>query len=169
MTVDSFRFLPRIIAAFYQTTVRQIEYPIPWTPLPRSINDCKFSLITSAGLYQKDIEPPFDLERERIEPTWGDPTFRTIPTSIQPEQLAISHLHFNPKDILQDFNIVLPIQRFQELEAEGTIGSLAQNAYSFMGFQGFPPDTRAWQEIYGPQVVSKLKIEHVECVLLTPA
>lgn len=169
MTVDSFKFLPRIIAAFYQTTERQTEYPIPWTPIPRSIKDCKFSLITSAGLYQKNMQPPFDLEREKMEPTWGDPTFRSIPTKIQPDELAISHLHFNPKDILEDINIILPLQRFQELQAESKIGGLAQNAFSFMGFQGYPPDTRAWQETYGPQVANKLNAEHVDCVLLTPA
>lgn len=169
MTVDSFKYLPRIIAAFYQTTERQPEFPIPWTPLPKPINKCKFSLITSAGLYRKAVQPPFDLEREKIEPTWGDPTFRTIPTSVQTDELGVSHLHYNPKDILEDVNIILPLQRFQELEAERSIGALAQNAFSFMGYQGYPPDTSAWRETFGPQVASKLKAENVDCVLLTPA
>jgi len=57
----------------------------------------------------------------------------------------------------------------QELVAEGDIGGLAKHAYSFMGYQGFPPDTSAWQETYGPQVAGKLKAEEVDCVLLTPA
>jgi D-proline reductase (dithiol) PrdB len=169
MTVDSFKYLPRIIAAFYQTTERQPAYPIPWTPLHHPIKNCKFSLITSAGLYQQGVEPPFDLEREKNEPTWGDPTFRTIPTNIRPREIRISHLHYNHKDILEDANIILPLQRFQELEAGGVIGSLAEKAYSFMGYQGYPPDISAWQEIYGPQVAEKLKAEQVDCVLLTPA
>jgi D-proline reductase (dithiol) PrdB len=168
MTVDSFKYLPRIITAFYQTTERQPEYPIPWSPLPRPLSDCKFSLITSGGLYHKGVEPPFNLEREKIQPTWGDPTYRTIPFNIQPAEIGISHLHINNTDILEDVNILLPIQRFQELEAKGVIGSLAERAYSFMGYQGYPPDASAWQDTYGPQVAQKLNAEGVDCVLLTP-
>jgi hypothetical protein len=55
------------------------------------------------------------------------------------------------------------------LVAERRIGGLGEQAYSFMGYQGFPPDTTAWQETYGPQVAEKLKAEGVACVLLTPA
>ena len=169
MTVDSFKYLPRIIAAFYQATERQPELPIPWTALSRPLSECKFGLVTSGGLYQSGVEAPFDLEREKGEPTWGDPTYRTIPTNIGQAEVGVSHLHINTRDILQDYNILLPIQRFQELEAEGVIGSLADQAYSFMGYQGYPPDTRRWQEIFGPQVAEKLKAEGVDCVLITMA
>ena len=169
MTVDSFKYLPRIIAAFYQTTERQPEFPIPWTPLPRPLGECKFGLVTSGGLYHKDVDPPFDLEREKDEPTWGDPTYRSIPVDIQQAEVGASHLHINTQDVLEDINILLPIQRFRELEAEGVIGSLADQAYSFMGYQGYPPDARAWQQKYAPQVAEKLKAEQVDCVLLTMA
>jgi hypothetical protein len=63
---------------------------------------------------------------------------------------------------------VLPIQRFQELAASKEIGGLADEAYAFMGYQGFPPDTSAWQETYGPQVIEKLQSAGVDAVLLTP-
>ncbi len=169
MTVDSFKYLPRIITAFYQTTERQPEFPIPWTPLSLPVYECKFSLITSGGIYLKASQPPFDIEKEKVNPTWGDPTFRTIPTSVQPGVIGVSHLHFNHKDILEDINILLPVQRFQELEAEAAIGRLADNVYSFMGYQGYPPDPGAWREVYGPQVAKKLKAEQVDCIFLTPA
>jgi D-proline reductase (dithiol) PrdB len=169
MPVDSFKYLPRIIATFYQMTDCQPELPIPWTPLSRPLAECKFGLVTSGGLYCQGVEPPFDLERERQEPTWGDSTYRTLPTDIQQAKVGASHLHLNTRDMLEDFNILLPIHRFQELVVEGRIGGLARHAYSFMGYQGFPPDTTAWEEIYGPQVAEKLKVEEVDCVLLTPA
>jgi D-proline reductase (dithiol) PrdB len=168
MTVDSFKYLPRLIAMFYRMTTRQPELPIPWTPLQRPISECKFGLVTTGGLYHKGVEPPFDIERERREPRWGDPTFRVIPSSIQQDKLGVSHLHINTQPILDDFNVVLPIQRFQELAGDGIIGGLAENAYSFMGYQGFPPDASAWKEVYGPQVAEKFKNEDVNCVLLTP-
>ena len=169
MTVDSFKHLPRIIAMYYRMTDQQPELPIPWTPAPGDLSDCRFGLVTSGGLYHQTVEPPFDLVREQEEPTWGDPTYRTIPIDIQQAEVGASHLHINTRSLLSDINILLPVHRFQELVTEGCINSLAKHAYSFMGYQGFPRDTTAWRETYGPQVAEKLKTEGVECVLLTPA
>lgn len=169
MPVDSFKYLPRLIAAFYQASDREPTYPIPWTPLPRRLEACKFGLVTSGGLYHRGVEPPFDLEREKAEPTWGDPTYRTISADIPQPELGASHLHINTTDVLEDVDILLPLHRFRELLDEGRISGLAANAYSFMGFQGFPPDTRAWEERYGPEVAYKFKDEGVDCVFLTPA
>jgi len=169
MTVDSFRFLPRVISVFYQQTERQPELPIPWTALTRPLEECKFGLLTSGGLYHNSTQPPFDLAREKSEPTWGDPSYRSIPSDIQPSEVGVSHLHLNTSDIQSDFNILLPIHRFQELVVTGEIGGLAHHAYSFMGYQGYPPDDSEWRNTYGPQVARLLKDEGVDCVLLTPA
>jgi len=168
MSVDSFKYLPRLIGTYYRMTGGRPELPIPWTPLPQPLSGCKFGLVTSAGLYHRGVEPPFDLAREKQEPTWGDPTYRTIPTDIRQAEVGASHLHINTQDVLSDVNIVLPVDRFRELVADGRVGGLAKYAYSFMGYQGFPPDTTAWQETYGPQIAHKLKAEGANCVLLTP-
>lgn len=170
MPVDSFKYLPRLIATFYQMTMadHEPELPIPWAPLPRPLSDCRFGLVTSGGLYHRSVEPPFDLAREKQEPSWGDPTYRTLPIDIAQAEVGASHLHINTRDVLADVNILLPIHRFVELAAEGRIGGVADHAYSFMGYQGFPPDTSAWQETYGPQVAERFKAEGVDCVLLTP-
>ena len=168
MAVDSFKYLPRIIAVFYQMTDRQPELPIPWTVLDRPISDCTFGLVTSGGLYQRGVEPPFDIEREKKEPTWGDPTYRTLPIDIPQAEVGASHLHINTRDVLADVDILLPIHRFVQLAAEGRIGGVADHAYSFMGYQGSPPDTSAWRETYGPQVAERFKAAGVDSVLLTP-
>ncbi|RME07125.1 MAG: hypothetical protein D6803_04765 [Anaerolineae bacterium] len=169
MSVDSFKFLPRLLAAYYQAIAQASSDPIPWTPLERPLSECKFGLVTSGGLYLRERQQPFDLERERQHPSWGDPSFREIPTDVQQGDLAVSHLHLNTEDIQADFNILLPIHRFQELAAEGVIGGLASKVFSFMGYQGFPPDTKAWEQDYGPQVAEAFKSEGVHAVLLTPA
>jgi D-proline reductase (dithiol) PrdB len=169
VSVDSFKFLPRIIAFYYQRTTRQPELPIPWTPLRKPLKDCQFGLVTSAGIYQSSEDPPFDLDREKREPTWGDPTFRRIPVNIKQKEIGVSHLHINPSDILEDFNILLPITHFKTLRSIGIIGGLSEYAYSFMGYQGFPPDTSDWEETFGPQVASELLEDDVDCVFLTPA
>jgi len=168
MPVDSFKYLPRLIARFYRLHERQPELPIPWTPLRGPLNSCKIGLVTSGGLYNRKTDPPFDLAREERDPTWGDPGYRLIPTEARAADIEVSHLHINPWAVRADLNVLLPIQRMQELAAEGRIGALAEQAYSFMGYQGYPPDTSAWREKYGPEVAAKLKAEGVQCVLLTP-
>ena len=169
MPVDSFRYLPRLISRYYKLSRVDRELPIPWTPLSGPLNDARFGLVTSGGLYHRGHEPPFDLEREAREPTWGDPSFRTLPAGIAPEEVGVAHHHIYADDILADVNILLPLDRFGELAGEGCIGSLAEHAYSFMGYQGFPADLSGWKEVYGPQVTQRLLAEGVDCVLLTSA
>lgn len=169
MQVDSFRYLSRLVSRYYRLTKVEAEPTIPWSPLAQPLAQARFSLVTSGGLYHRGHEPPFDLEKERQEPTWGDPSFRTLPTDMKPEEVGVSHHHVMVSDILDDMNILLPIQRFRELADQGRIGGLADHAYSFMGYQGFPADLTGWREIYGPQVAERLTTEEVDCVLLTSA
>ena len=167
--IDSFKFLPRLIATFYKMTELEPQFPIPWTPLVKPIEESKFALITSGGLYDSGVDSAFDVEREIQEPTWGDPSYRRIPVDIESDQISASHLHINTKNVLEDVNILLPIHRFDELVEDGHIGGLGRYAYSFMGYQGFPPDTNEWETTYGPRLAAELKAEQVSCVLLTPA
>lgn len=166
MPVDSFKYLPGAIAGYYRNMAVQKEDPIPWTALAKPVNECRVSLVTTAGIYVKDVDPPFDAEREKREPMWGDPTFRRIPRDTRQEQIGASHLHINNRDLLVDVNTVLPIQRLLELEAEGVIGSLAPTNYSFMGYQ---MNNSEWREKYGPEVAGLMKDEAVDVALLAPA
>ena len=140
MEVDSFKYLSRLVTRYYKLTKVEHSLPIPWSSLDRPLNQSRLGLVTSGGLYHKGHEPPFDLERERIEPTWGDPSYRSLPKDIRPEELGVSHFHINTHDVLEDMNILLPIQRFQELVQAGRVAGLAKHAYSFIGYQGFPAD-----------------------------
>ncbi len=169
MKVDSFKYLSRLITRYYKLTQVKAELPIPWSPLTRPLAQSRFGLVTSGGLYHQGHEPPYDLERERQEPAWGDPSFRTLPTDMDPAEVGVSHFHINARDVLQDMNILLPVQRFRELVQEGRTGGLARHAYSFMGYQGFPADLSGWRDVYGPQVCEKLLADEVDCVLLTSA
>jgi D-proline reductase (dithiol) PrdB len=167
--VDSFKFLPRLIALFYQNTQVGDLGPIPWTPLVKPLEACRAGLVTSAGLYRADRDPPFDLERELSDPTWGDPSYRSIPIKAGFSYLQISHLHLNTDEIIEDTNIVLPIEHFQELAFDGEIADLTEHAFSFMGFQGFPPNWEPWRKTYGPKVAQQLLEEGADFALLTPA
>lgn len=169
MDVDSFRYLSPLIKRYYQLSSVRKDLPIPFTRIRKPLGECRFGLVTSGGLYHKGHEAPFDEEREAREPAWGDPSFRTLPVDMAPGEVGLSHLHINRRGALADMNVLLPIQRFQELVAERRVGALAPRAYSFMGYQGFPADLRGWKDVYGPAVRDRLLADGVDCVLLTTA
>jgi D-proline reductase (dithiol) PrdB len=169
MPVDSFKYVSRLVTRYYKLTTTEDHGPIPWNPLRKPLNECRFVLVTSGGLYDRRIDPPFDLEREEREPSWGDPTFRAITAAVPPDEIGASHHHLNTDGVLSDHNILLPIDRFKELVARGVIGSLAATHYSFMGYQGFPSDLSPWKQRYGPEVAGRMSAEEVDCILLTTA
>jgi D-proline reductase (dithiol) PrdB len=169
MTVDSFKYLSRLVSRYYKLASVDNPGPIPWTPLAKPLEAACFSLVTSGGLYHKGYEPPFDLEGEEQNPSWGDPSFRSLPADIPQDELGASHHHINTDGVLADINVLLPVDHFRELVDKGEAGGLARTVYSFMGYQGFPADLTAWKQDYGPQVAEKMTAEGVECVLLTTA
>ncbi|HXH21661.1 MAG TPA: glycine/sarcosine/betaine reductase selenoprotein B family protein, partial [Dehalococcoidia bacterium] len=158
MPVDSYRYLPRSFRPGYESMPVLDEPPV-WAPLGVPIGEAKVALLTSAGLYLKDSQQPFDVEREREDPLWGDPTYRVIPRDTRQDQIAASHLHLNTRDFYIDFNVALPLRRFEELEAEGRIGRLAEEHYSFMGFQ--ERGCSEWRAKYGPEIAQRLKEANV--------
>lgn len=166
--VDSFKFLPRLIAKFYRLDERQPLLPIPYTRLEKPLAQCRIALITTGGLFLKDQQQPFDVERERREPTWGDPSFRVIPHTVSQTEIAVSHLHINPEFILHDSNVALPLSPLRELVEQEEVGSMAREAYSLMGFQGFPPDTTGWARECVPEITRRMREDGVDGVVLVP-
>src|SRR5207244_10237669 len=50
---------------------------------------------------------------------------------VEPADVAISHQAYDRTDALRDINLVFPIERLRELEAERVIGRLAEDHYGF--------------------------------------
>lgn len=84
----------------------------------------KVALISTAGL-QHAGDRPFAL---------GSADYRIIDADDE-RPLQMSHIstNFDRSGFAQDLNLVFPLERLQELEREGTIGSAASLHYSFMG------------------------------------
>ena len=165
--VDGFRFLPPGLKAWVRTFIPEEEFKgyIPWTPLSKPLSRTTLSIVTSAGISLKS-DPPFDMERERRETLWGDRSFRIIPRQTTEKDIDVNHLHINTTYIKQDINVILPLARMAEFEADGIIGRLAPHAYSFYGFQWQNADFL--KEAIEP-ISKKMKTEGVEAVFLTPA
>jgi D-proline reductase (dithiol) PrdB len=166
-TVDGFRFLPPSLAAWIRNLISRggFEGSIPWTPLAKPLSEATLALVTSAGISLK-TDPPFDMEREKKEPKWGDRSFRIIPRETTGTDINVNHLHIKTGWITQDINVILPLARMSELEREGSIGRLAPTAYSFYGFQWESIDFLT--EAIKP-ISERMKKEGVDAVVLTPA
>ena len=165
--VDGFRFLPPSLKAWVQTFIPEAEFKgsIPWTPMSKPLSQTTIALVTSAGISLKS-DPPFDMEREKREPIWGERSFRAIPRETTGKDIDVNHLHINTAYVKQDINVMLPLARMAEFEREGVIGRLAPSAYSFYGFQW--QNTDFLKQAIEP-ISKRMKVEGVEAVLLTPA
>jgi hypothetical protein len=162
--IDSRKFLPRSMWAAFDAFPDQGPCEPAQATVP--LRNAKVALLTSGGLYVKKNQQPFDIEREKRDPYWGDPSYRIIPRDARHGEIGVAHLHLNPDDIETDFNIALPLEVFAELERLGEIGRLAEHNYSFMGYQGRSCD--AWRETYGPELARSLQADAVNLLLLAP-
>jgi len=126
----------------------------PWVT-GRPLSERRIAIVSSAGLVVRG-EKPF---RGR------DADYRVIPSSMRPDQLLLSHISFNldRTGFQEDWNVVFPLDRLNELAAKGEIGSVAATHYSFMGAAD-----PGLMKPYAREVASRLKEDSVDGVLLSP-
>ena len=135
----------------------ELECPVfestPWVEGP-PLRDRRVAIVSSAGLVVRGDR----VFRGR------DPDYRAIPSSTQANDLLCSHIsiNFDRNGFQEDWNVVFPLDRLNELAADGNIGSAADTHYSFMGA------TDPVQMVEGArEVAGKLRADKVDAVLLT--
>jgi Glycine/sarcosine/betaine reductase selenoprotein B (GRDB) len=165
--VDSFKFLPRSFLPLYEH-VRPLpdESDPVWAPFTRRLADASIALLTSAGLSLDGDQQPFDLDRERREPTWGDPSFRVLPHDLGDRELVMSHLHVNGSDVRADRNVALPVDVLDDLVAAGVVGRAAPSHISVMGYQ--EAGLAEWRAVTAPAIVEHLRAQGTDGVVLAP-
>jgi D-proline reductase (dithiol) PrdB len=135
-----------------------MEMPVfastPWTTAQPAAKS-RVAIISTAGL-QRRGDQPF---------TVGSGDYRLIPGDVAAGDLVMSHIstNFDRSGFQEDHNVVLPIDRLNELQREGVIGSVASVHYAFMG--ATPP---ARIERAARQLAGLLKQDRVDAVLLVP-
>jgi len=165
--IDSFKFLPRSFIPMYEDARPEEGDSEPvWAPFTPRLADASIALVSSAGLSLAGKQAPFDLDRERREPTWGDPTFRILPHGMGDRELMMSHLHVNDADVLADRNVALPIDRLDDLVVDGRVGRAAPSHVSVMGYQEH--GLAAWREVTAPAMVDLFKAERTDGVVFAP-
>ena len=98
-----------------------------------ALSERRIAIVTTAGLHRRE-DKPFKM---------GVGEYRIIPDDTDMNDLMMSHIsnNFDRTGFQQDLNVVFPIERLRELDADGTIGSIAGFHYAFMG--ATPPTDQA--------------------------
>jgi D-proline reductase (dithiol) PrdB len=166
MSIDSYRFLDfatrQVMKAW---AARQEPGVIPFTPLTKPLGDCTIALLSTAGVARND-DRPFDQERERRDPWWGDPGFRVIPLGTTERDVRIYHLHIDPRFGEADLDVVLPMRRLAELADAGIVGRPAPRHYSIMGYILEPA---VLVEQTAPAIAERMRHDGVDAAALVPA
>ena len=126
----------------------------PWVT-PPALRKCRLAIISSAGLHRRGDRP--------FEPGASD--YRIIPSDIQPNDLVMSHIsaNFDRTGFQQDWNVIFPLERLNELAERGIIASVASYHYAFMGA------TEPQQmELPARNLARIMKNDAVDAVLLVP-
>jgi D-proline reductase (dithiol) PrdB len=144
---------------YHRYSFRRVE-PLVATRLRRPLVDARIALVTSAGLHQPHDEP-FGHEKG------GDWSYRVIPRDTAPGSLTCTHPSraWDRSGVESDANVAFPLDRLEELAADGTIGDVAPRHISFQGSITAPG------RLVGrtaPAVAEILAEDHVDAVLLTP-
>jgi D-proline reductase (dithiol) PrdB len=91
--------------------------------------------------------------------------YRVIPRESTAKDLVMTHLstNFDRTGFQQDWNLVFPLDRLRELAADGTIGSVADYHYFFMGAAD-----PAGMENEARNLAGLLQGDRVDAALLVP-
>lgn len=145
----------------YPGSMIRNETFVPQAVLRKPLRDCRVTLISSSGVHLK-TDPPLDV----CHP-FGDFRFQRVPSSARHDDLIIHQLKYPHDDADLDVNVIFPIERLQELSAEGVIGSLTPNFFSFIGYNMDPErfETKVAREI----ARAVAEEERADVALLAPA
>jgi D-proline reductase (dithiol) PrdB len=148
-----------------RTFLLKMECPIfdshSWVTGP-PLKDRRVAIVTTAGLHRR-TDRPFLLATHPEQPKPVD--YRVIPADTQANELLMSHTstNFDRSGFQQDSNLVFPIDRLRELATSGSIGSVADFHYSFMG----AADPRL-MEPAARRLATLLRNDRVDAVALIP-
>jgi D-proline reductase (dithiol) PrdB len=115
---------------------------VPFTPMTKPLSEARVILLTSSGHFVEGHDPePFGVKNmsqaeaeTRIKESIKEPpTLSRIPVDTPADQIRVRHGGYPVQAALADHQVVLPIGHLRDMVAEGFIGELVEDAYSFVG------------------------------------
>lgn len=141
----------------YAATLPAPEFPDPAFVTPPPLGEATVAIVTSAALHRPDDE--------RFHQTETD--YRVLPREARDYVLGHWSPNFDRAGFTADLNVVFPIDRLEELAADGTIGAVSEIHLSFAGNQEDDGLATIMHDS-GPRAAAELKAAGVDVVLLTP-
>ena len=105
-----------------------------------------------------------EAERRVFDFLKEEPQLSEIPFASQPDQLMVRHGGYDIRAAQKDPNVSFPYQGMASLKKQGKIGSLTQNAYSFVGACS---QVRLLKKTLS-QWIEKFKQANVDAVVMLP-
>lgn len=145
----------------------------PFTTPAKSLADSRVALFTSSGHFSHDDDPePFGVARmtqQEAEDRINEflkvaPDLSQIPVTAAGHELRVRHGGYDVTSAALDHNVAFPIDILRDLDAEGMIGELHPEAYSFMGAAA----QRRLQKEKAPEWAAMLRDADIDVVLLVP-
>ena len=132
------------------------EFDDPAWVTPKPLSESTVAIVTSAALHRASDQGFAAADTE----------YRLLPSDARDLVLGHWSPNFDRTGVAIDLNVVYPIDRLEELAADGTIGAVAPRHASFAGNQ--PDDVAVIRMDSGPRAAAELKADGVDVVLLTP-
>ena len=124
--------------------------------LDKPLSEARVAIVTSAALHRPD--------QDRFEA--ADTGFRALDRADRNIIMGHWSPNFDHTGFQIDLNVVYPIDRLEELAAQGVIGDVAPRHFAFAGNQ---PETVSEVRLdTGPACASEMLADAVDVVVLTP-
>ncbi|WP_420452988.1 glycine/sarcosine/betaine reductase selenoprotein B family protein [Ilumatobacter sp.] len=127
-----------------------------FSPLERPLSAATVAIVTSAALHRPD--------QDGFAP--ADTGFRTLDRSDRGIVMGHWSPNFDRSGFEVDLNVVYPIDRLEELAADGVIGDVAAHHHAFAGNQ--PATVSELRLDTGPACAQRMIADGVDVVVLTP-
>ncbi len=133
---------------------------VPLAGLGKPLALSRLTFVSTAG-----VQPTGTLPFDVVHPV-GDYSFRRVPSTAKPVDLEIHQLKYPTASANRDLNVIFPIERLQELAAEGVIGGLTPDFFSFIGYN---MDPERLEQTLAEEIADAVAADGAEAALLAPA
>lgn len=115
---------------------------VPFTTMVKPLSEARIILLTSSGHFVDGDDPePFgvkdmsqaEAEARIKESVKEPPTLSRIPIDTPSDQIRVRHGGYPVQAAIADNQVVLPLEHLRAMVADGLIGELVEDAYSFVG------------------------------------